>query len=75
MDRILKIKESRLIELLKSEHELNALNIGGVDNWNGCCDAIHFYETCSDDQDFEIDNPNTWYDPNSYEECKCTENE
>lgn len=35
------VDETRLAELLAAELELEALNAGGVDNWEWCGDSIH----------------------------------
>lgn len=40
MERKYEIKENRLVKLLAAELELNALNCGGVDNWEWCGDSI-----------------------------------
>lgn len=57
----IEIDRKRLIELLAAELELNALNCGGVDNWDwygdSCCDAIRelarFYHLDEDEVTFK----------------------
>ena len=40
------VSESKLLELLKAQDELNALNCAGVDNWDGCS---YIYDTWDGD--------------------------
>lgn len=42
------INEKRLLELLKKENQLNALECAGVDNWSGYWEAKDLY---TDNQD------------------------
>ena len=42
------INEKRLLELLKKENELNALERAGVDNWSGYYEAKDLYTDYQD---------------------------
>lgn len=37
---MIEVSKERLVQLLAAELELNALNCGGVDNWEWCGDSI-----------------------------------
>jgi len=46
------INEKRLLELLKEENQLNALESAGVDNWSYYCEARMLY---TDGQDISYE--------------------
>ena len=41
--KIVEITEKRYLELVEAELELQALNSGGVDNWQWYCESRHDY--------------------------------
>lgn len=43
MNKVVKIEEAKLIELIARSEELKALENGGVDNWSYYCDSINEY--------------------------------
>lgn len=53
-EKVYKISRSRLKRLLMAEHELNALEAGGVDNWSWYSDSRNDYlQEYRDEQDNE----------------------
>lgn len=50
------LSEEQLKSLLKSKVKLEALQYGGVDNWDYYCDAIHEHPDYDDDEcEFNVD--------------------
>lgn len=50
------IDKETLKEFLYSHHQLNALECGGVDNWQDYCDALNDYLSEEEDWDDFIQN-------------------